>query len=432
MAVTAWWIRAYRHPDYAEWQRKFMAKRLLLGLQVAVIAYLSFIFLRFTQSYGARTNADTAWLAMASLAEVVMIVCICVLRTPWGQRHPGRIFIIASWSLTLLEQGLATLEGVASNAEYLWTLTFLVQATLIPVRWPLHLISQLGVLAYYYGVNTLLGVNPITHDLWELRPTLYIIWFCSICNISVALYETLKYTELGAQRALHREKERSEQLLLNILPESIAKQLMTQHETARPLSSLDGLNYPQELIADHFADATILFADIVGFTQLSSRVPAEEVVGILNNIFSEFDALAEEHQLEKIKTIGDAYMVVGGLPIEHPAHDHVAAIANMALDMQKAMATFSEYYNRPLRIRIGINTGPVVAGVIGRKKFIYDLWGDAVNLASRMESQGQPDSIQVTQTVYERLRDRYVLEARGIVPIKGKGDLITYWLLARK
>ncbi|MGK7887723.1 MAG: adenylate/guanylate cyclase domain-containing protein [Leptolyngbyaceae cyanobacterium] len=429
--VIGWWIRAYRHPDYAAWQRQFMAQRLLLGLQVAVVVYLTFMVLRFVQGYDSLDRADGAWLLMASLAEVIMLISIFVLKTPWGQRHPGRIFLLVSWALTLLEQGLSTLGAKASTAEYLWTLTFLVQATLIPVRWPLHLVSQLGVLLYYYGMNTLLGLTPEGHALWDWRPALYIIWFCSICNISVALYERLKYAELAAQRALHREKERSEQLLLNILPETIAKQLMAQQEVMSPLAP-DRLDYPQDLIADHFSDATILFADIVGFTQLSSRIPAEELVGILNNIFSEFDALAEEHQLEKIKTIGDAYMVVGGLPIEHPAQDHVAAIANMALDMREAMETFSEYYNRPLRIRIGINTGPVVAGVIGRKKFIYDLWGDAVNLASRMESQGQPDSIQVTQPVYERLCDRYRLKVRGVVPIKGKGDMTTYWLLGKK
>ncbi|NEQ96224.1 MAG: adenylate/guanylate cyclase domain-containing protein [Cyanothece sp. SIO2G6] len=438
-AVVDWWMRTCRHPDYAEWQRQFMAKRLLLGLWVAVFVYLTFIILRITQGDTTAGSSDRLWVTMAAIAEVAIISAIVVLNTPLGHRYPGRIFILVSWAITLLEQGLATLEHRASTAEYLWTLAFLVQATLIPVRWPLHLISQLGVLAYYYGVNTFLGLTPENHALWDLRHTMYIVWFCSICNVSVALYETLKYAELGAQRALYqeqqalrREKDRSEQLLLNILPETIAKQLMAQQEKVRRASLDDSLDYPRELIADHFADATILFADIVGFTQLSSRIPAADVVAILNTIFSEFDALAEEYQLEKIKTIGDAYMVVGGLPIEHPAQDHVAAIADMALDMQKAMTTFSEYYNRPLRIRIGINTGPVVAGVIGRKKFIYDLWGDAVNLASRMESQGQPDCIQVTQSVYERLRDCYILKPRGIVAIKGKGDLSTYWLLGRK
>lgn len=248
--------------------------------------------------------------------------------------------------------------------------------------------------------------------------------------MSVALYERLKASELSSQRALYVEKERSEQLLLNILPETIARQLMAQQD-AIANTSLDPSQYPRELIADHFADATILFADIVGFTELSSHIPATDVVAILNTIFSEFDDLAERHQLEKIKTIGDAYMVVGGLPIEYPAHDPVAAIADMALDMQQAMITFSEYYERPLRIRIGINAGPVVAGVIGRKKFIYDLWGDAVNLASRMESHGQPDCIQVTQLVYERLCDRYHFQKRGIVHIKGKGELVTYWLTGK-
>ncbi|MGB3616002.1 MAG: adenylate/guanylate cyclase domain-containing protein, partial [Elainellaceae cyanobacterium] len=151
-----------------------------------------------------------------------------------------------------------------------------------------------------------------------------------------------------------------------------------------------------------------------------------DVVDLLNRIFSAFDQLADKHSLEKIKTIGDAYMVVGGIP--DISQSHVEAIANMALDMRQAIAELGRQQNLPLSIRIGVNTGPVVAGVIGRKRFVYDLWGDAVNIASRMESQGEPGGIQVTEAVWLRLRDRYVLERRGLVNIKGKGNMCTYWL----
>lgn len=451
------WVTAY-HPDYEHWQRHFMARRLFLGLRVAVFVYLTFIGLRLSRSISNPDEWDSLWFVIAALTEIILLVSIGLLKTPWGNRYPGRIFMLVSWSTTLLEQVWSTLQGRAFPGLFLWTLVFLTQATLIPVRWPLHLISQLGVLVYYYGVNSLLGYAPDDSLLWDARQALYIFWFCGICDVSVALYERLKYSELAAQRELNREKEKSEQLLLNILPETIAKQLMAQqdllssHESdsasqdggnaaydspvnwqnrsmrENGLASSIHLGPRRELIADHFSDATILFADIVGFTELSSNIPAADVVAILNTIFSEFDDLAERHQLEKIKTIGDAYMVVGGLPIEYPAQDHVAAIADMALDMRQAMDLFSQYYGRRLRLRIGINTGPVVAGVIGRKKFIYDLWGDAVNLASRMESQGEPDCIQVTHTVYERLCDRYHLQERGLVAIKGKGNMMTYWL----
>ncbi len=217
-----------------------------------------------------------------------------------------------------------------------------------------------------------------------------------------------------AEQQLQLEKEKSEQLLLNILPEVIA----------------DRLKQDSRAIADSFADATILFADIVGFTTLSNNISPRDLVGLLNRIFSGFDDLCERYCLEKIKTIGDAYLVVGGLP--NPRGDHVEAIADMALAIQASMDGFHTYEGRPVSMRMGINTGTVIAGVIGKKKFIYDLWGDAVNVASRMESQGEPGKIQVTQAVYDRLKDHYYLEERGVISVKGKGAMTTYWLVGKK
>ena len=217
-----------------------------------------------------------------------------------------------------------------------------------------------------------------------------------------------------AEEALRQEKEKSESLLLNILPRPIANQLKQGPGT----------------IANDFSDVTVLFADIVGFTELSSRISPIEVVEILNVIFSEFDELADRYELEKIKTIGDAYMVVGGLPLPRP--DHADAIANMALEMQASVARFSEETGVDLSIRIGINTGPVVAGVIGLKKFIYDLWGDTVNIASRMESQGLPGETQVTEKTYNLLCEKYSFEQRGTLEVKGKGEMMTYLLTSRK
>jgi adenylate cyclase len=221
-----------------------------------------------------------------------------------------------------------------------------------------------------------------------------------------ALNETLK--------ALQYQQEQSERLLLNILPEEIANRLKRGDST----------------IADTFANATVLFADIVGFTQMSARVSPTELVSLLNEIFSTFDQLAEKHGLEKIKTIGDAYMVVGGLPI--PRSDHANAIAEMALDMLDAISDFSNTHNQDVSIRIGINSGPVVAGVIGIKKFIYDLWGDTVNTASRMESHGKPGCIQVTTATYQLLQEKYIFESRGAIAVKGKGMMNTYLLQCRK
>ncbi|OUC11801.1 MAG: hypothetical protein B0A82_26170 [Alkalinema sp. CACIAM 70d] len=213
-----------------------------------------------------------------------------------------------------------------------------------------------------------------------------------------------------ALRQVTQEQEKSEKLLLNILPEPIA----------------DRLKREPQAIADGFAEATVLFADIVGFTELSSRLSPQELVAQLNEIFSQFDRLAEQYGLEKIKTIGDAYMVVGGLP--EPRNDHAAAIAEMAIAMQATLATINQNRGESLNIRVGINSGPVVAGVIGLKKFIYDLWGDTVNVASRMESHGKPGSIHVSEATYQQLKHLYAFEERGVIPIKGKGEMRTYWL----
>jgi len=215
-------------------------------------------------------------------------------------------------------------------------------------------------------------------------------------------------------KLIQAERQRSERLLLNILPKPIA----------------DRLKQGESTIADSHTEVTVLFADIVGFTKLSARISANELVILLNEIFSMFDQLAEQHGLEKIKTIGDNYMVVGGLPISRP--DHAEAIAEMALDMQRDIARFDAEHGKSLSIRIGIHTGPVVAGVIGTRKFSYDLWGDTVNTASRMESHGVVDAIQVTAATYERLKGKYLFEKRGMIDVKGKGEMKTYLLTGRK
>ncbi|NEO28341.1 MAG: PAS domain-containing protein, partial [Kamptonema sp. SIO4C4] len=226
-----------------------------------------------------------------------------------------------------------------------------------------------------------------------------------------------------ATEALKLEQKKSEALLVNILPQDIVEQLKQQQSS---------LPQPGEktLIAQHHQATTILFADIVGFTPLSAQLSPIELIDLLNDIFSAFDHLLDRYHLEKIKTIGDAYMVAAGLPIPRP--DHVEAIAQMALDMQAAIQQFHVKPNKPCQIRIGIHTGSVVAGVIGIKKFIYDLWGDTVNVASRMESTGCPNKIQVTEPIYQQLKDRHHFETRGRVKVKGKGEMTTYWLLGKR
>lgn len=215
----------------------------------------------------------------------------------------------------------------------------------------------------------------------------------------------------AALTALRAEQERSEDLLLRVLPRPIAERLKGSEET----------------IADQFVSASIVFADVVDFTPLAERLPPADVVGILEHLFSRFDALVERHGLEKVKTIGDCYMAVAGVPDPRPDHARKAAL--LALDMRDVVATSAETGGPDLELRIGINSGPVVGGVIGRKRFLYDLWGDAVNTASRMESHGTPGEIQITRATHELLKDEFVCKRRGTISVKGKGEMETWYLV---
>ncbi|GAA6622396.1 adenylate/guanylate cyclase domain-containing protein [Scytonema sp. NUACC26] len=219
---------------------------------------------------------------------------------------------------------------------------------------------------------------------------------------------------VALEEAQRQQQEQTERLLLNILPEAIFNRLKEEPGT----------------IAEHFSDVSVLFADIVGFTEIASQISAIQLVNILNQIFSIFDRLTEQYSLEKIKTIGDAYMVVGGLPVRHP--NHAQAIACMALDMQTVIEEFNFENNQNFSIRVGIHSGPVVAGVIGIKKVSYDLWGDTVNIAHRMESQGLAGKIQVTEATYQKLCHEFVFQKRGEIEVKGKGKMTTYLMIGRK
>jgi adenylate cyclase len=240
-------------------------------------------------------------------------------------------------------------------------------------------------------------------------------WFSStMLGLNVAVGGTIVFTLLAVFARQRRDAQaRADNLLLNILPRSIADRLKAETRT----------------IADQFTSASILFADVVDFTPLSERLPPAEVVGVLDHLFSHFDELAERYELEKIKTIGDCYMAAAGVPTPRP--DHARALALMALDMQTAMRSVDEVGHLGLELRIGINSGPVVAGVIGRKRFLYDLWGDAVNTASRMESHGTSGQIQITRATKELLDDEFVCEARGTIPVKGKGEIEAWYLVGR-
>ena len=265
--------------------------------------------------------------------------------------------------------------------------------------------------AAYLGLVVFSAViDPaLTSHAGEIPEPIRLGFFAAnIIGVSLVTYLVLQYL----MRALDRERAKSERLLRNVLPERIAERL----------KEADGV------ISERFAEVTVLFADIVGFTAFAESVSPERVVEVLDELFTSFDRLAEKRGLEKIKTIGDAYMVAGGLP--EPRPDHAEAVADMGLAMREEVERFAAN-STDLSVRIGIDSGPVVAGVIGRRKFIYDLWGDTVNTASRMESHGIPGCIQVTERVHERLKDAYLFEPRGLIEVKGKRKVAAYFLVGR-
>jgi adenylate cyclase len=241
-------------------------------------------------------------------------------------------------------------------------------------------------------------------------------WFSTtMIALNVVVGGAVVFTLLAVfARQRQDAQDQADNLLLNILPRSIAEKLKANPQT----------------IADSFSSASILFADVADFTPLANNLPPTRVVEMLDRLFGHFDTLMERYDLEKIKTIGDCYMAAAGIPV--PREDHARALANIGLDMLEAVSPKGAMADLGLGLRIGINSGPVVAGVIGRKRFLYDLWGDAVNIAGRMQTQGTPGRIQVTRSTYDLLKDEFVLEPRGTIEIKGKGDMETWYLIGRR
>jgi class 3 adenylate cyclase len=331
---------------------------------------------------------------------------------------------------------------------FAYTLGLIIAAlTLARRRWPLGvLLASVATLQVYYLSNytSTYAAVPLSvalatawaagHRRWSLLiAALYVIGPLAYALSQLSEQTTTPLRLLGdavsnaamfaavlvlgeavrSRRALALEQERSERLLLNVLPAPIAARLKAG----------------DAVIADAFPEVTVLFADLVDFTRRSQRIGPAQVVAALNELFSAFDRLAQRHGLEKIKTIGDAYMVAGGLP--EPRPDHAEAIAEMALGIREEVARRTDPSGQPLQVRIGIDTGPVEAGVIGTAKFSYDLWGDTVNTASRMESHGIPGCIQVTSRTYQRLRDSYRFERRGPILVRGVGEMVTYFLVGK-
>ena len=313
---------------------------------------------------------------------------------------------------------LAVLVGlggfVQSGAVVTWSLIAPLRAVLTTnrqatLRW---FFAFLGIVL----LSALIDATVYREN--QLLPVLKTAFF--VLNISapsaIAILITLYFVEEknSAQELLKIEQEKSERLLLNVLPKEIAGILKDENRT----------------IADRFDAVSVLFADIVGFTPLSAELDPVEMVNLLNEVFSYFDTLVARYGLEKIRTIGDNYMVASGIPT--PRADHAQALANLALEMRDFMGHIGNPHADRLQFRIGVNYGPAVAGVIGQEKFHYDVWGDAVNVAARMESQGRPGMIQITDAMAQLLKDDFICEPRGTIEIKGKGEMQTWFLVGRK
>jgi adenylate cyclase len=379
-------------------------------------------------SWRSRLRRLPAPVVDAGLAVALAVAVTVAINVSPAQGEPpdalayGLGLLIAALSLARRRWPLAVLLASAATLFFYNQFAYPGLFSAVPLSVALATAWAAGRRGWALAIAVWFGGTPLVFlALADLPPeTTTQLLYGSVSDLALLAAVLLLGEAVRGRRALdqaHRlllaERERSEQLLLNVLPAPIAARL----------------KQGEEVIADGFPEVTVLFADLVDFTRRSQETSPERVVRMLDDLFSALDGLAERHGLEKIKTVGDAYMVVGGLP--EPRPDHAEAVAEMALAMREEVARHLDPGGRPLAVRIGIDTGPAVAGVIGRRKFSYDLWGDTVNTASRMESHGVAGCIQVTDRAYRRLRERYRFERRGLVEVKGKGQMVTWFLVGR-
>jgi adenylate cyclase len=371
-------------------------KRLLVGIALLILP-AGFMWGCLYWAFGEKAVALTPWTYVA--ASIVSLAIFARNRNFAFLRTAQLVLI-----LVLPALGTIMLGGLEdSSSVILWSLLAPLGAVAFdrPERaWP-----WFGAFVSTMVLALVLSevVRPEGADL----PSGFVQTFVVLNIVGVSLVGMVLLVTFA--RGRESAQARVEALLLNILPEDIAQRLQAEPHA----------------IADHFDEASILFADVVDFTPLASRLDARDVVGMLDRLFTTFDELVDRYEVEKIKTIGDCYMVAAGVP--RPRPDHAQALAGLALEMKDCAHTCLP--GQDLRLRIGISSGPVVAGVIGRRRFLYDLWGDTVNMASRMESHGTSDEIQITRPTWELVRDDFITEPRGLVDVKGKGEVETWSLV---
>jgi adenylate cyclase len=377
-------------------------KRLLVGIALLILP-AGFLWGLSYWLVGEPTVALTPWGYVA--CSILSLVVFARTRNFALLRTVQLLLILVAPAL-----GVVTVGGLdASSSVILWS--FLAPLGAVAFDRPGRAWPWFG--AFVLTVVLALGLAEVVRpDAAEL-PGAFVAAFDVMNIVAVSLVAMLLLVTFAQGRA--EAQARVEDLLLNVLPEEVAERLQADSTS----------------IADHFEEASILFADVVDFTPLSSRLDAREVVGLLDRLFTSFDDLVDRFEVEKIKTIGDCYMVAAGVPSHRK--DHARALAGLALEMQEcARNCLSDGSMHDLRLRIGISSGPVVAGVIGRRRFLYDLWGDTVNMASRMESHGRPDVIQITAATRDLLGDAFVTEPLGLVDVKGKGEVETWRLVGAR
>jgi adenylate cyclase len=374
-------------------------KRLLVGIALVILP-IGFVWGCLYWAVGEQTAALTPWAYVTGSA--ISLAVFARTRSFAFLRTAQLLLILVSPAL-----GMVVLGGLdESSSVILWALFAPLGAVAFdrPGRaWP-------WFAAFVATMLVALALSEIVRPEGADLPEAFVRTF-DVLNIVVVSAVAMVLLVTFA-RGRDTAQARVEALLLNVLPADIAERLQSDPNS----------------IADHFDDASILFADVVDFTPLAGRLDAREVVGLLDRLFTSFDELVDRYGVEKIKTIGDCYMVAAGVP--RPRPDHAHALAELALEMREcAKRCLPDRDGPDLSLRIGISSGPVVAGVIGRRRFLYDLWGDTVNMASRMESHGRPDEIQITRSTWERLDDRFVTEPIGLVDVKGKGAVETWRLV---
>jgi adenylate cyclase len=379
----------------------------ILKIAASIAAAISALFAVFQLVVG----GPVWWIGLLNLVFAAIFLAVPLLYRFGELIAPLTFFVSAYISVGFICYTMGTGSGLQFY--------FLVSATLVVLVFGIERIVLASTIAAF-GVAGTIALELLVPNDRGLGPpwTLTVGFVSSVIGSTVMVMATIWYAlrEIDrAEKAMEAEYQRSESLLANILPASIASRLKDP---------------TRNIIADKYDDASILFADIAGYTKRASDTTPTDLVRFLDTLYTDLDALVDKHGLEKIKTSGDSYMVVSGVP--KPRADHVQAIACLALDIADAVSDLKDPQGRDVPLRIGLASGPVVAGVVGARKFFYDVWGDAVNVASRMESTDVEGRIQVPETVYERLKNDYLLEARGVVDIKGKGPMNTWYLVGRR